>query len=134
MDHGLSQCQINYIKKSLLITEKGKLVNLLIDEIHVQPQINYSGGEIASTSVNTNSEANALQLFMTLSYFSSNKKVVAIFSERSTTKDVLNDLTMSVLSVLHSAGYKVLSIITDNNRINRNMFEELCGGTLQSSI
>ena len=28
----------------------------------------------------------------------------------------------------------MLSIITDNNRINRNMFEELCGETLQSSI
>ena len=47
---------------------------------------------------------------------------------------MLHDLTMSVLSVLHSAGYKVLSIITDNNRININMIEELCGGTLQSSI
>ena len=36
LGHGLSQCQINYIKeRSLLITDKEKLVNLLIDEIHV---------------------------------------------------------------------------------------------------
>ena len=98
--HGLS-CQINYVKEiSLLIIEKEKLVNLLIDEIHVEPQINYSGGEITGTSVNTNSEANALQVFMISSYSSSNKEVVAIFPVRSTTKDMLHDLTMSVLSVL----------------------------------
>ena len=71
LGHGLSQCQINYIfiERSLLIIEIEILVNLLIDEIHVQPQINYSGGEITGTSVNTNSEANALQVFMISSYF-----------------------------------------------------------------
>ena len=135
LEPGLSQDQVNLMRERYrMITDREKLVNLLIDEIHVQPEVNYSGGVITGTSVNTDSEANALQVFMISSYFSSNKEVVAIYPVRSTTKDVLHDLTINVLKCLHNIGYKVLGIISDNNRINRNMFEHLCGGTLQSSI
>jgi hypothetical protein len=36
--------------------------------------------------------------------------------------------------LIENAGYTVLAVMSDNNRVNRNVFEKMCGGTLQSSI
>jgi len=38
------------------------------------------------------------------------------------------------LYLVEKAGYKVVAILSDNNRINRNTFDKICGGTMQPSI
>jgi hypothetical protein len=35
-----------------------------------------------------------------------------------------------MIEVLEKCGYFVFCLISDNNRVNRNMFTELCGGAL----
>ena len=36
--------------------------------------------------------------------------------------------------MLENAGYFVICLVSDNNRVNRNMFETMCGGELQPCI
>lgn len=111
-----------------------KLVNLLLDEIHVKKCMSYKGGKVYGASVNSDEAATTIQAFMISSLLSKNKHVTALYPVSNLTADTLLELTHKVLSSLHDIGYKVVSLISDNNRVNRNMFEKLCGGKLTSSI
>ena len=42
--------------------------------------------------------------------------------------------TLKVITMLESAGYEVFCLISDNNRVNRNMFADLCGGDLKPFV
>jgi len=46
----------------------------------------------------------------------------------------LEESTRKVVALVEKARYKVVALISDNNRINRNMFEKLCGGNLQPRL
>jgi len=41
---------------------------------------------------------------------------------------------LQVLKAVDNAGFCVISVITDNNKVNSNMFKLLCGGEMQSCI
>ena len=110
------------------------MVNLLLDEMHVQKSLSYKAGKIIGASVNSNEAATSVQVFMISSLLSKHKHVAAIYPVNNLTANTLLELTYQVLSFLHDIGYKVVSLISDNNRINRNMFEKMCGGKLVSSI
>lgn len=110
------------------------MVNVLLDEIHIKKNLAYKGGKFHGLSGNSNEPASTLQAFMISSLFSSNKQIAALCPVSNLTADVLYDLTQRVLTILHDTGYKVISLISDNNRVNRNMFEKLCGGVLSSSV
>lgn len=111
-----------------------KLVNLLLDEIHVKKSLTYKGGRLYGASINSCKPATTIQAFMISSLLSKTKHIAALYPVCNQTADTLLDLTLKVLTFLHDIGYKVVSLISDNNRINRNMFERLCGGSLVSSI
>ena len=40
----------------------------------------------------------------------------------------LEESTCEVVALFEKDRYKVVASISDNNRVNRNMFENLCGG------
>ena len=105
-----------------------KLVNLLLDEIHVKKSLTYKGGRLYGGSVNSNKPATTIQAFMISSLLSKTKHVAALYPVCNLTADTLYDLTIKVLNFLHGLGYRVVSLISDNNRINRNMFERMCVG------
>ena len=111
-----------------------KLVNVLLDEIHVKKGLSYKGGKIYGASVNSDEPATTIQAFMISSLLSKHKHVAALYPVCKLTADTLLDLTHKVLAFLHDIGYKVVSLIADNNRVNRKMFEKLCDGPLTPSI
>lgn len=132
---GITSSHINYLKERISdLNEDEKLVNVLLDEIHVKSNLQYKAGKIQGSSDNSSELANCIQTFMVSSLFSSRKDVVALFPVKGLTSSQLKEYTKQILSVLHSIGYKVLSVISDNNRINRKMFEDLCGGELKPFI
>ena len=73
-------------------------------------------------------------MFVICSLLSSKKDIAALVPVKNLTAARLKDLTLSVISTVEKAGYKVVCIICDNNRVNGNMFAMLCGGTMQSSV
>ena len=132
---GLKDSHINYLKQRLCgMTEDEKMVNVLLDEIHVKPSYQYKGGKIKGVSENNVGLANCVQTFMISSLRSSHKDVVALFPVTKLTSADLLNYTHVVLKTLHEIGFNVISLISDNNRVNRNMFESFCGGTLKCCI
>lgn len=125
----------SYLKnKSDLLKEEEKIVNVLLDEIYVNPSLTYKAGHVVGMSENSDLEASTIQAFMISSLLSKNKDVIALFPVRNLTADILINYANKVLSILHECGFTVLALISDNNRINRNMFTNMCGGELKSFI
>jgi hypothetical protein len=121
-----------YLKqKAELLQEHDRHVILLLDEIYVEPKTTYKGGCV--TGMATNSplhEATTVQTFMVCSLMSKNKYVAAMVPVKNLTAAYLKECTLQVIAMLEKAGYLVFCLISDNNRVNRNMFTELCGGSL----
>ena len=71
---------------------------------------------------------------MVSSILSKNKEVVAIVPVKNLNAESLKKMIVDVLKLLHKTGFMVLTIMADNNRINRNAFTTLYNGTLQPMI
>ena len=119
-------------QKAQMLQEHEKHVLLLLDEIYVEPRASYKGGCIVGKASNDPlNEATTVQTFMICSLLSPNKDVAAVVPVKNLTTAYLKECTEQVLNMLESAGYFVFCLISDNNRVNRNMFAELCGGSLK---
>ena len=109
-------------------------VILLLDGINVEPKTTYKGGCLTGMASNTPSEqASTVQTFMTCSLLSANKDVAAMVPVKNLTADYLKVCTLKVITMLESAGYYVFCLISDN-RVNRNMFADSCGGDLKPFV
>jgi hypothetical protein len=77
-------------------------------------------------------QATTVQTFNFCSLLSSNKDVAALVGlpVKNLTAENLKQYTLQVIEVLEKCGYFVFCLISDNNRMNRNMFTDLCGGSL----
>ncbi|KAG8182440.1 hypothetical protein JTE90_012454 [Oedothorax gibbosus] len=128
----ISDDNLKYIKsKSQKLSDEDKLVNLLIDEIHIKKGIRYKAKRVSGFAENDeNKEATSVQAFMICSYFSSYKEIVALVPVTCMTSEDLFKLTCQTLHMLHTAGFEVLSVISDNNSVNGNMFSLLANGAL----
>ena len=71
-----------------------------------------------------------MQTFMICSLLSANKEVAAMVPVKGLTAEYLKTCTLQVLSMLEKVRFNMFCLLSDNNRINRNMFAELCGGIL----
>lgn len=117
------------------MSEGERNVNLMIDEIHVAHHLSYKEGKLEGSASNCSvSEASTAQVFMISSLLSKNKDVAAIVPVKNINARMLYDMIVKVLKMLHTIGYIVTCIISDNNRVNRNAFTLMCGGKLQASI
>lgn len=79
-------------------------------------------------------EATTVQVYMLGSLFSKNKDVVALQPVKNLDQSFLHDSVSKVLKLVQSVGYRAVSLLSDNNRINRNVFAAICGDVLQPSI
>ena len=125
-----------YLKQKVqLLQQHERLVMLLLDEIYVESKATYKGGCVAAKASNSPlEEATTVQIFMLCSLLSKNKDVAAIVPVKNLTSLYLKEFTMKVIKMLENAGYFVFCLISDNNRVNRNMFSDICGGTLASYV
>ncbi|GBM88223.1 hypothetical protein AVEN_206343-1 [Araneus ventricosus] len=103
-------------------------------EIYVNPGLNYKGGKLLGKAENANQQANTIQAFTITSLFSKYKEIVALVPMKNQTADDLYCQTLKVLQMLNDCKYNVLCLISDNNRINRNMFTQMCQGNLVNCI
>ena len=63
LDSGITDSHINYLKKKLsTLTEDEKIVNLLLDEIHIKPNLTYKSGKIQGSCEDSMAPASSLQL------------------------------------------------------------------------
>lgn len=122
---------ISFLKKELAcLTEKDILVNLLIDEIHVKPRLGYRGEKlIGQASNDPDNLANSIQCFMLSSIMSDTKIVVGMLPVKNMDSEFLLNSTKSIIENCSKAGFEIISIISDNNRINRKMFTMLTLGS-----
>ena len=129
-----------YLKqKCSMIAEHERLSALLIDEIYVSPKIDFKGGSLQGFAENTAAdadsvEATTVQAFMLTSVLSKNKDIAALQPVKNLDASFLNDSLLKVIRLVEQAGYKVVVVISDNNRVNRNALAALCGGDLRPSI
>lgn len=94
----------------------------------------FKGGKVHGMCVKSNEPALQLQASIVSSLQSSNKRITALCPVSNLTADGHLPLTQKDLAFLHNIGCKVISLISDKNRVSRNMFEKLCDCGLKSSI
>ena len=93
-------------------------VSLLIDEIHLKPFFDYKGGTIAGVAFNSSEAAKSAFVFMISSVFSACKDVVHVLPAYKMSAKALYDFIRRTVTGLESIGFRVISVITDNNSIN----------------
>jgi hypothetical protein len=127
---------MTYLKeKAAHLMPHERRVILLLDEIHVNSKLSYKGGCLVGMATNNPlAEATTVQSFMICSLLSDNKDMAALIPSKSTNAAYLKECTVNIINMLESCGYDVFCLISDNNRINRNMFSILCGGELKPWI
>ena len=131
---GLQASQINYLKeKAKSLEPHEKIINVLFDEIHRNQKVTYRSGHFEGLS-EANDVASKIQAFMLNSVFSGNEDIIALYPVMTLNAEELRKLLLQVLKVLHEAGFVVLSLICDNNRMNRNAYKLLCCGNIKSYI
>ena len=124
-----------YLKnKADLLKFEERYIVVMLDEIHCNPKQVYKGGSLVGTAINKpNEEATTVQTFMLCSLLSHNKDVAGMIPVKSLTAKYLKECKIKIINTLENAGNFVICLISDNNRINRNMFTELCQGELKPS-
>lgn len=113
-----------YMKiRSSHLTDDEKTVSLLIDEIYLDSKFDFVGGKIIGSSLNDKLSAKTANVYLIRSVFCNYKDVVGIVPANNLTGEANFSHTLKILEGLKDLGFKVLAIITDNNNINKRMFE-----------
>lgn len=102
-------------------------VILMMDEIHLKTYVDYKGGNVVGFSHNSSSVAKTAHVFMISSLMSPFKEVVHILPVCNFSARELHDVTKKIIITLEGIGYRVVSIVSDNNAVNRkavSMFAE----------
>lgn len=133
---GINEAHLKYLSEKLtLLNEEEKLINILFDEIYVKPDVDYKNGKLVGmSSFNINERATTVQTFMLTSVLSKNKDVIGMFPVLNIQAENLKDLLMKVIEQITNAGYTILTLISDNNKINKKAFDLLCDGNMQKTI
>lgn len=136
---GIDDSHWKYLRKKVaLLSDNERLCNLLLDEVYVKPELSYRGGKLEGVALNSNIDKNdvtlatTVQTFMISSIVKKNKEIVGLFPCTNLTANYLHETVLEILKMLSEIGFKVLSIISDNNSVNRSMFQLLCGGSLNT--
>ncbi|XP_023231795.1 uncharacterized protein LOC111631721 [Centruroides sculpturatus] len=118
------QCEDNFLsyvnRKYTFLQPHEYYINLLIDEIHLKEYFDYKNGNLVGMSNNnTLVTANAAQVFMIASILSNFKDVAHILGVNKVTGNCLHQWIRKIILGLEEIGFKVVSVISDNNAINR---------------
>ena len=104
-----------------------RLVTLKFDEIQIKPKLEYRSGELAGFAANTDGEtAKHVQAFMIQSVLSKYSEVVQLIPVTRNNTSFLIKLFLEVVANLEDIGFEILCATSDNNAINRLLFDKLC--------
>ena len=116
-----------YIKnKFQLLVQNDTTVSLLVDEIHLKPYFDHKGGNIVGLSDNSNEAATSAFVFMLSSVFLQYKDVVHVMQTKCLKAESLFDIIKRIIIGLEELGFQELSVITDNNAINKTPISLFC--------
>lgn len=112
---------LNYLKLVLSkLSEKEKNVNLQIDEIYTKKQLSYIAKCLYGFAENRDGElAKTVLGFMINSVYGHMKEIVSLIPVSNISGEELNDYTKNIIYKLQSIGFKIISISSDNHKINR---------------
>lgn len=105
--------------KQQFLNENDKIVAILLDEIHIKPYMDYKGGTVVGKSYNSADCATTAHVFMLSAIRSSYKDVAHILPACRLTAEVLHGFLQKIILELENMGFKVVTVVTDNNAINR---------------
>ena len=114
-----------YIKNKFKFLVQNDTTVSLLDEIHLKPYFDYKGGNIVGLSDNSNEAAMIAFTFMLSSVFSQYKDVVHVMPTKCLKAESLFDIIKHIIG-LEEIGFQVLSIIIDNNAINKKAISLFC--------
>lgn len=101
------------------LKDQDKYVSLFMDEIHIDPYLDYKGGNVVGAAINNNdSLATSAYTFMITSICSNFKEVVHIAPVSKINHQLLCSFLKTIITRLESIGYKVFCVLSDNNSIN----------------
>lgn len=113
--------------------EREKIVALLIDEIYIEKGVQYKSNNLVGFAQNQElQEARTVMSFMVKSVFGSFKDIIRLVPVLSPSGENLRDLTLQVVRFAQQIGFKILVVITDNNRVNQAMFKLLCADSFNN--
>lgn len=122
-DPRLEQHDDNFLQyaaaKFKLITPEDKLVVLMVDEIHLNPYMDYKGGNLVGNAYNNTNIATGAHTFMVASLKSSFKDVVHILPVNTFKAPDLHMHLKKIVLGLENIGYEVIGVVSDNNPVNR---------------
>ena len=112
------------VQVSKSIVEREKYVALLIDEIYIDKALTFKANNLVGMAANEALEtASTVMAFMIKSTYGNFKEIVRLIPMKSPTGKELRIITDEVIHFVQSLKFKVIVIITDNNRVNQNLFK-----------
>lgn len=108
-----------YIKNKFKLLSQDETISLLV-EIHLKPYFDFKGGTIVGSAYNTCEAATSAFAFMVSNICSKYKDVVHIMPTKCLKAQSLFKILKEIIIGLEEIGFKVISVITDNNAINKN--------------
>ena len=104
--------------------EEQRTCILLIDEVYVKPALMYHGGTIFGKAVNEPSKlANTVLSFFIVTLFGGPRFLLRMLQVGALDSTFLFEETQNVIDSVKNAGGRVISIISDNNRVNQACFK-----------
>ena len=94
-------------------------MNVLFDEIHIKPKLEYRGGRLVGAATEQKLIANKIQAFMLTSLYSKNQDVIALYPVKQSSANLPEKLILEVTKVLTEVGFTIITLIGDNHRMNR---------------
>jgi hypothetical protein len=108
------------------LTEDQKYVNIQVDEIHIRESVEYKNGKLYGIAANDKAEtAKTVVAFLVSSCFGSFKEVARLVPVKQLSGSFLADTAKNVIKQVVDSGLTVLALLSDNNRVNRVMFNNL---------
>lgn len=119
----IEQHDVNFLmhvkQKFSLLKKEDHIVTLMLDEIHIKPYMDFSGGKILGSAYSSENTATSAHVFMIQSLRSTFKEVVHILPVCTIKAESLFNFIHRVVIGLHDIGFNVICVVSDNNAINR---------------
>ena len=122
---------IKYLENCVKYLESHKLiVSLMMD-----PELSFKRGKMYGNATNGSGLAKTVQVFMISSLFSKYKDVVALIPVSNLKSSELKEMTFKNIWICgKKIGSQMISIVSDNNNINRKSFELLTPNKLSEEL
>ena len=106
------------------LPEKQRQCNILIDEIHVKPQLLFHGGKLFGKAENDpNSLAKSVLAIMIQCLHGGPKFLAKIIPVSKVSGKFQFDLVKKVVKTVNNAGGETIAIICDDNKVNQKFFK-----------